>query len=330
MSNLFDLSPDDFLFTLDEFVYEPARRQELIEGYNTALRQGFTQAPGSRTAVRNYRNGGEVIMQPAGIGTLNATARDMFRGPRGIEGFAQFMSEGGEVGVPSSTLERLRAKIMQESGVDPYEIARQEGIDPELMLRVIQQESSGNPNAQSKKGAFGYMQLMPGTANDLGVDRTDPADNMRGGARYLRQQLDEFHTVPLALAAYNAGPGNVSKYGGIPPFKETINYVSRITGTPMTDPSLGQTRSQAAAELGVVRPVARPDRSGQPPVSQDDQILSILGSLGQTMAAPQPPAPLPEMPGQLAPLGAPPVESSLRPIARPQRFIDPLQINAPR
>jgi len=260
------------------------------------------------------------MMQPEGIGSLSETARGMFRGPRGIEGFAQFMSEGGEVGVPSSTLERLRAKIMQESGVDPYEIARQEGIDPELMLRVIQQESSGNPNAQSEKGAFGYMQLMPGTANDLGVDRTDPADNMRGGARYLRQQLDEFHTVPLALAAYNAGPGNVSKYGGIPPFKETINYVSRITGTPMTDPSLGQTRSQAAAELGVVRPVARPDRGGQPQdFSQDDQILALLS---QTMA--QRPPGMPAMPQQAPMQENPnPLEQSLRPIARPADLAAP-------
>jgi hypothetical protein len=145
------------------------------------------------------------------------------------------------------------------------------------MLRVIQQESSGNPNAQSEKGAFGYMQLMPGTAKELGVDRMDPVQNMRGGARYLRQQLDEFRTVPLALAAYNAGPRQCPvRYGAIPPFKETIKYVSRITGIPFTDPSLGQTRSQAAAALGVVRPMARPADLRDPRAAQENQILQLL------------------------------------------------------
>lgn len=212
-----------------------------------------------------------------------------------IRGF----NEGGSVGVSSDILDRLRQRIIGETGIDPFDIAREEGIDPDLMLRVIQQESSGNPNAQSKKGAFGYMQLMPGTAKDLGVDRTDPVQNMRGGARYLRQQLDEFRTEPLALAAYNAGPGNVRKYGAIPPFKETINYVSRITGIPITDPSLGQTQSQAAAELGVVRSVA-----------QEDQILALLQ---QSMQGAQP--------QQMRPQQNPnPVESSLRPVARLAQF----------
>jgi hypothetical protein len=179
----------------------------------------------------------------------------------------------------------LRQRIIEETGTDPFDIAREEGIDPDLMLRVIQQESSGNPNAQSKKGAFGYMQLMPATAKELGVDRMDPVQNMRGGARYLRRQLDEFRTVPLALAAYNAGPGNVSKYGAIPPFKETIKYVSRITGIPFTDPSLGQTRSQAAAALGVVRPIARPADLRDPRAAQEDQILQLLQ---QSMQGSQP------------------------------------------
>lgn len=109
-------------------------------------------------------------------------------------------------------------------------IAVEEGIDPDLYLRLIQQESSFNPEARSSAGAIGLAQLMPGTAEMLGVDPTDPVQNLRGGARYLKQQLDKFGSVPLALAAYNAGPGNVSKYGGIPPFKETQNYVSRILG----------------------------------------------------------------------------------------------------
>jgi hypothetical protein len=112
------------------------------------------------------------------------------------------------------------------------EIAQKYGIDPDLFARLIQQESDWNPNAGSEKGALGLTQLMPGTALDMGVLRIDPLQNLEGGAKYLRQQLDTFGgDKALALAAYNAGPGNVKKYGGIPPFKETQDYVSRILGT---------------------------------------------------------------------------------------------------
>jgi soluble lytic murein transglycosylase-like protein len=114
-------------------------------------------------------------------------------------------------------------------------IAREEGVDPDLFLRLIQQESSFNPDAVSSAGAIGLGQLMPGTAAYLGVDPYEPEENLRGSARYLRQQLDSFGDTRLALAAYNAGPGNVRKYGGVPPFEETQNYVSKILGTGAAD-----------------------------------------------------------------------------------------------
>jgi len=111
------------------------------------------------------------------------------------------------------------------------QIAEQEGVDPSLFTRLVQQESAFRPDAKSPVGAMGLAQLMPGTARDLGVDPNDPVQNLTGGARYLRQQMDKFKDPRLALAAYNAGPGNVQKYGGVPPFKETQNYVAKILGS---------------------------------------------------------------------------------------------------
>ncbi|MGV1760535.1 lytic transglycosylase domain-containing protein [Rhizobium sp. A22-96] len=109
-------------------------------------------------------------------------------------------------------------------------IAQEEGVDENQFLGLVYQESRFNPCAKSPAGATGLAQLMPGTAAQLGVNPNNIEDNLRGGARYYKQQLDSFGgSVPLALAAYNSGPGNVSKYGGIPPFKETQNYVASIT-----------------------------------------------------------------------------------------------------
>jgi soluble lytic murein transglycosylase-like protein len=108
--------------------------------------------------------------------------------------------------------------------------ARRHGVPEDLFLRLVQQESGWNNAAVSPKGALGLAQLMPGTAEMLGVDPTDPEDNLEGGARYLRMQYNLFGTWPLALAAYNAGPGAVQEHGGIPPFAETETYVAVIWG----------------------------------------------------------------------------------------------------
>ncbi|MDK3075416.1 lytic transglycosylase domain-containing protein [Sedimentitalea sp. JM2-8] len=98
-----------------------------------------------------------------------------------------------------------------------------------LFQALIKQESRFSITAQSPAGAYGLTQLMPGTAADLGVDRHDVIDNLRGGARYITTQLDTFGSIPHALAAYNAGPGRVREYGGVPPFPETQGYVRNIT-----------------------------------------------------------------------------------------------------
>ncbi|GIT85899.1 MULTISPECIES: lytic transglycosylase domain-containing protein [Roseobacter] len=108
--------------------------------------------------------------------------------------------------------------------------ARKHRIPEDLFLRLVQQESGWNPTAKSHKGALGLAQLMPATARSLRVDPLVPQENLEGGARYLRQQFDRFKSWRLALAAYNAGPNAVKRHGGIPPYKETQNYVRIITG----------------------------------------------------------------------------------------------------
>lgn len=135
----------------------------------------------------------------------------------------------GDEAVPISA-----AKSTAKSALNPAVLlataARDHGLHPGLLEAVAWQESRGRMSAISVKGARGVMQLMPGTAAELGVRADDLADNIRGGALYLRRQLDRFGSVPLALAAYNAGPGAVRRYGGIPPYRETQGYVAQIMG----------------------------------------------------------------------------------------------------
>ena len=150
----------------------------------------------------------------------------------------------GKISVPESVLQSLSSSTTAvptsagEASDTDYKAAIEEAaatynVPAKLIEAVIKQESGFNPKAVSSAGATGLMQLMPSTAKFLGVtDAKNPVQNIMGGTKYLRQMLDKFDDdMSLALAAYNAGPGNVSKYKGIPPFKETQNYVKKVLNT---------------------------------------------------------------------------------------------------
>jgi hypothetical protein len=139
--------------------------------------------------------------------------------------------------VPGAPYVRATREFLPTSNThyDAYieEHARIAGLSPDLVRAVIQVESAFNPKAVSPKGAMGLMQLMPATARELGVtDPFHPGENIRGGVQYLKQLMDRYdQKVELALAAYNAGPESVARYGDVPPYRETQAYVKKVTRT---------------------------------------------------------------------------------------------------
>lgn len=106
--------------------------------------------------------------------------------------------------------------------------AKQEGVSPDLIRAIIKAESNGDIHAKSPAGAIGLMQLMPRTAAGMGIDPSIPDQNLTGGIRYLKEMAGRFMDLDKTLAAYNAGPGTVEKYDGIPPYRETQNYIKKI------------------------------------------------------------------------------------------------------
>ena len=234
-----------------------------------------------------------------GIATLAPIAREMFRGPRGIGGFVQHLASGGMVAEES--LAGMRQKVMTDYGFDPVQVAMENGVPPDLYLRMMYQENRGRQGPVSPKGAIGLMQLMPGTAEELGVDPNDPLQNAVGGARYLRKMLEQFGDTASAVAAYNAGPGNVRKHGGIPPFKETQDYVAAVVGGtdfdvtnlggPLFDTTMAQPGDPAApADMAAM---AAPYDTAAP---YDAGGISALTSFGMQMAAPPRPRARPDIP----------------------------------
>lgn len=134
--------------------------------------------------------------------------------------------------VPVSRRETVTAAARTAARYQHHPALARSGLTPPqwsaLFMALVRQESNFNAEALSPKGAIGPAQLMPGTAAQLGVDPHDAAQNLDGGARYLLAQLARFESPTLALAAYNAGPEAVQKFGGVPPYAETRNYVVRI------------------------------------------------------------------------------------------------------
>lgn len=176
----------------------------------------------------------------AEIALLSSGLTLKLEGHRVEEGMViMVLEDGGEIGVPPEAVrgfvpDEVVEEVVGPAGTDLRALAiataRKHGLDPELVLAVVGVESAFRPKAVSPKGAQGLMQLMPGTAADLGVeDAFDPAQNLDGGVRHLGSLLTLYGgDVSRALAAYNAGEGAVARHGGIPPFKETREYVKKV------------------------------------------------------------------------------------------------------
>jgi Transglycosylase SLT domain len=181
-------------------------------------------ASGARLHIDRHEADGATVRLYYGTGFVEMNSTIV----RGYE-----VEEPGPVPVPAPQGVAGPAGPVAAAAATPLELADaaadRYGLPRELVRSVMAAESGFQPAAISPKGAIGLMQLMPGTAQTLGVDAHDPAQNVDAGARYLRDLLEKYnYGLRHALAAYNAGPGAVDKYNGVPPYRETIDYIGRI------------------------------------------------------------------------------------------------------
>jgi soluble lytic murein transglycosylase-like protein len=193
----------------------------VFAGEYAVLNSGF-RVPAERHEVI-----GDIVRLHTGTGNMDIPARDIVEFE--VEEYVKPPEAPKIVETPAPS-------IVEKTSLDPRELiataAEKNGLLPEFVHSVASAESAYRQTAVSPKGAIGLMQLMPGTAKELGADPHDPAQNAEAGARYLKQLLIKYQNakdpVRLALAAYNAGPGAVDKYAGIPPYRETQQYVERV------------------------------------------------------------------------------------------------------
>ncbi len=187
-----------------------------LYGESVVLKNGFRMhAERHETegaVVRLFVNGGSIEMPAADIERFEAE-----------EAIPQPAAPAAPAAIPAVSIAPSLDQVIRTTSA-------KYGLDPDFIRSIIHTESAGNARAVSPKGAAGLMQLMPGTAKTLGVGNPfDPAANVEGGTAYIRQLLDHYdHDVVRALAAYNAGPGKVASYGGLPPYRETYAYVTRV------------------------------------------------------------------------------------------------------
>lgn len=185
-------------------------------------------------ALEKWLNTPNVLSSLASIGlNISTLLDDAYRLEYGKTRSEYWRDANKAIGNKDESIGDLLNSLLNEGdNVNPNiaSAAEREGIPATLLSALVNAESSGNQDAVSPAGAIGLTQLMPGTAEGLGVDPYDPEQNLLGGARYLKQMYDKYGDWGLALAAYNAGPGAVDEYGGIPPYQETRNYVAKVLG----------------------------------------------------------------------------------------------------